>query len=129
MMSMLPFLPPADYGPVTRGEAPVLELADRLLAASRAGTPIAVATVTGVLGSAPRDIGTSMALAGGAVVGSISGGCVEAAAVEACERVLDRGRAEEAHFGFGDDEALAVGLACGGELDVLVHIPDSECVR
>ncbi|WP_210508491.1 XdhC family protein [Naasia sp. SYSU D00057] len=107
----------------------MLEIAERLLAAARAGAPIAVATVTGVTGSAPRDVGTSMALAGGSVLGSISGGCVESAAVEVCERVLERGRAETAHFGFGDEEALAVGLSCGGELDVLVHIPDSECVR
>jgi xanthine dehydrogenase accessory factor len=107
----------------------VLEIADRLLAAARAGTPLAVVTVTGVTGSAPREVGASMALAGGAVLGSISGGCVESAAVEACERVLERGRAEVDRFGFSDEDALAVGLSCGGELDVLVHIPDSEYVR
>ncbi|WP_210480257.1 XdhC family protein [Naasia sp. SYSU D00948] len=107
----------------------MLEIAERLLTAAREGEPVAVVTVTEVLGSAPRDIGTSMALAGGHVLGSISGGCVEAAAVEACERVLDTGLAEVSRFGFGDDEALAVGLACGGELDVVVHIPDSACVR
>src|SRR4051794_1639906 len=70
-----------------------------------------------------------MALAGGSVLGSISGGCVESAAVEACERVLERGRAEVDRFGFTDEDALAVGLSCGGELDVLVSIPDFGYVR
>ncbi|BDZ45679.1 XdhC family protein [Naasia aerilata] len=104
----------------------MLELAARLLAAPG---PLAVATVTGVIGSAPRDVGTSMALTGGAVVGSISGGCVESAAVEACERVLERGVAEVDRFGYDDADALAVGLACGGELDVVVHMLDLEYLR
>src|SRR4051812_9073506 len=108
---------------------PMLEIADRLLAAALAGQPVAVVTVTGVLGSAPRDVGISMALARPHVLGSISGGCVEAAALEACQRVLESGRPEISRFGFSDDDALAVGLSCGGELDVLVHMPDSECVR
>lgn len=107
----------------------MLEIADRLLASRRAGLTTAVATVTGVVGSAPRTVGTSMALAGGAVIGSISGGCVESAAVEACERVLERGMVQVDRFGFGDEVALAAGLACGGELDVVIHIPDSEYVR
>lgn len=106
----------------------MLEIADRLLAAQDAGLPLAVVTVTGVLGSAPRTLGTSMGLAGDAVLGSISGGCVESAAVEACERVLETGRAEAARFGFDDDDAFAVGLSCGGELDVLTSIPRGEYV-
>lgn len=107
----------------------MLEIADRLLVALDAGRAVTVATVSGVLGSAPRTIGTSMALAGGEVIGSISGGCVEGAAVDACERVLDSGRPETACFGFTDDDAFAVGLSCGGELDVIVTSIGSPSLR
>lgn len=107
----------------------MLEIADRLLAALDAGRSVTVATVSGVLGSAPRTVGTSMAVAGGDVIGSISGGCVEGAAVDACERVLDTGRPEAARFGFTDDDAFAVGLSCGGELDVIVMRVGSPSVR
>ena len=100
----------------------MLEIADRVLAALEAGRPVAVVTVTRVDGSAPRTVGTSMALSAGQVIGSISGGCVEGAAVEACERVLASGSTETARFGFTDDDAFAVGLSCGGELDVVVSL-------
>ncbi|MCU1438168.1 MAG: XshC-Cox1-family protein [Naasia sp.] len=107
----------------------MLEIADRLLAALDAGGPVAVATVSAVTGSAPRTVGTSMALAHGRVLGSISGGCVEGAAVEACERVLSTGAAESARFGFSDDDAFAVGLSCGGVLDVVIAELAGEAVR
>ncbi|MET0591045.1 MAG: XdhC family protein [Naasia sp.] len=107
----------------------MLEIADRLLAALDAGERVAVATVTDVIGSAPRTVGTSMALAGGRVIGSISGGCVEGAAVDACERVLETGASETDRFGFTDDDAFAVGLSCGGEIDVIVTSVDSDSVR
>ncbi|PVZ95660.1 hypothetical protein DDQ50_04035 [Amnibacterium flavum] len=107
----------------------MFEIADRLLAALDTGADTAIATVTRVLGSAPRTVGTSMALADGRVLGSISGGCVEGAAVEACERVLGSGRAETSRFGFSDDDAFAVGLSCGGELDIVVSRLDSPAVR
>ena len=103
----------------------MLEIADRVLAALDAGDRVAVVTVTRVDGSAPRTVGTSMALAGKHVIGSISGGCVEGVAVEACERVLENGSAETGRFGFSDDDAFAVGLSCGGELDIVVSLVDS----
>lgn len=106
----------------------MLEIAERMLAALDAGSPVAVTTVTRVTGSAPRTVGTSMALAAGRVIGSISGGCVEGAAVDACERVLDSGVAETGRFGFTDDDAFAVGLSCGGELDVVVSIVGTASV-
>jgi xanthine dehydrogenase accessory factor len=115
-------------GSVPGEEDDMLELAERLLAAIEAHGSVAVATVTDVLGSAPRTVGTSMALADGRVLGSISGGCVEGAAVDACERVIASGSAETARFGFTDDDAFAVGLTCGGELDVVVAIVGSESV-
>lgn len=100
----------------------MLELASALLASLAAGHRIAVATVIGVDGSAPRALGTSMAVDDeGRVIGSISGGCVEGAVYEACERVLASGEAEVCEFGFSDADAFAVGLACGGRLRVFVQ--------
>ncbi|MEU6556413.1 XdhC/CoxI family protein [Streptomyces sp. NPDC046915] len=85
--------------------------------------PFALATVVGVEGSAPLPLGTSLAVdADGNAVGSISGGCVESAVYELCQRLLqDGGPAQRARFGYSDDDAFAVGLTCGGELDVLVQ--------
>lgn len=100
----------------------MLELADRLLPLLAAGQRVAVATSIDVIGSAPHLVGTSMAVTeAGEVIGSVSGGCVEAAALADCRRVLAAGGALVRRFGFGDAEAAAAGLACGGEIDVLVH--------
>jgi xanthine dehydrogenase accessory factor len=101
----------------------VLELAARLLARLDSGEDVVVATAVSVVGSAPRTVGTSMAvLADGSVLGSISGGCVEGAVYEACERVRATGEAELAAFGFGDDAAFEVGLSCGGRIEVLTRL-------
>ncbi len=108
----------------------MLELAESLLAALDAGRRLAVATVIGVDGSAPRALGTSMAVdADGRVIGSISGGCVEGAVYDTCNRVLETGAPEVCEFGFSDDDAFAVGLACGGRLRVFVQelgLPDAR---
>ncbi|WOT40506.1 XdhC family protein [Streptomyces coeruleorubidus] len=81
-----------------------------------------MATVVDVTGSAPLPVGTSVTVdADGNAVGSISGGCVEGAVYGLCQQVLnDRGAPQRAWFGYSDD-AFAVGLTCGGELDVLVQ--------
>ncbi|MFB2597624.1 XdhC family protein [Herbiconiux sp. P17] len=108
----------------------MLELASALLSSLAAGHRLAVATVIGVDGSAPRALGTSMAVDDeGRVIGSISGGCVEGAVYEACERVLSSGEAEVCEFGFSDADAFAVGLACGGRLRLFVQevgLPDAR---
>lgn len=107
----------------------VLELADRLLPLVAAGVPVAVATAIDVLGSSPSAAGTSMAVtADGRVVGSVSGGCVEDAALRECRALLVDGAARVRRFGFGDAAAARAGLACGGELDVLVHLVDGADV-
>ncbi|MBA3620916.1 MAG: XdhC family protein [Actinomycetota bacterium] len=91
-----------------------------------AGTPFALATVTATRRSAPRDPGAAMALvADGEVVGSVSGGCVEGAVFEAGQEVLATGEARAVTFGYSDDEAFAVGLTCGGEIDLFVQRVDS----
>lgn len=82
----------------------------------------AIATVVAVSGSVPRPPGTSMAVRrDGLAVGSVSGGCVEAAVVDACLTVLEAGSAEVLEFGYGDGDGLGVGLTCGGSLQVLVQ--------
>lgn len=92
------------------------------LAWARAGKGAALATVIETWGSAPRPRGSQLAISEDAeLVGSVSGGCVEAAVVaealdamgDLTHRVLD--------YGVSDDEAFAVGLACGGTIKVLLE--------
>ncbi|WP_326680004.1 XdhC family protein [Streptomyces sp. NBC_01237] len=87
-----------------------------------AGTPFALATVVAVHGSAPRAPGAVMAVsADGAVLGSVSGGCVESDVFEVAGEVLASGRPQLRSYGISDDEALGVGLTCGGSIEVLVR--------
>ncbi|MFE9093948.1 XdhC family protein [Streptomyces sp. NPDC007264] len=81
----------------------------------------ALATVVSVAGSAPRSPGAALAVdETGAALGSVSGGCVEGAVYELCLEVLETGVPVLHRFGYSDDDAFAVGLTCGGVLDVLV---------
>ncbi|MEU0195507.1 XdhC/CoxI family protein [Streptomyces afghaniensis] len=104
----------------------MLNIADTLHRWCREARPFALATVVDVRGSAPLPVGTSVAVdTDGNAVGSISGGCVEAAVYELCRQVLkDGGVPQHARFGYSDDDAFAVGLTCGGELDVFVQRVD-----
>ena len=91
----------------------------------------AVATVVSVKGSAPRQPGAALAVdLDGTAVGSISGGCVEGAVYELCQEALQHGRAVLETFGYSDEDAFAVGLTCGGELEVFVQpvFPGAEAV-
>ena len=98
------------------------DIAAHLHAWHRAGRPFAVATVVSVSGSAPREAGAALAVDGsGRVVGSVSGGCVEGAVYELCRQALESGRPVLHRFGFSDDDAFAVGLTCGGVIDVFVQ--------
>ena len=98
------------------------DIAQRLADWHRAGQDYAVATVVGVRGSAPRQPGAALAVnAAGEAVGSVSGGCVEAAVYELCREALQHGTPVLESFGYSDEDAFAVGLTCGGELDVFVQ--------
>ncbi|WP_314224642.1 XdhC family protein [Streptomyces zaehneri] len=101
----------------------MLNIAGALHRWCREARPFALATVVDVTGSAPLPVGTSVAVdEDGNAIGSISGGCVEGAVYELCRQLLsDRGAPQRAWFGYSDDDAFAVGLTCGGELDVLVQ--------
>jgi len=92
-----------------------------------AGTPIALATVVKTWGSSPRKVGSKMALTPeGKVVGSVSGGCVENAVVEAGLESLKTQRPQLLHFGVADETARDVGLACGGSIDIFVKPLDID---
>lgn len=103
----------------------MLDIADDLHRWCALGRPFAVATVVATGGSAPRRPGAALAVdADGAAVGSVSGGCVEGAVYDLCQEVLAAGDAAAPvlrHFGYSDEDAFAVGLTCGGDIDVLVQ--------
>ena len=86
------------------------------------GRRVALATVVATWGSAPRTVGSRMAMsADGSTSGSVSGGCVEGAVVEAASEVLSRGQPRLLRFGVPDETAWSVGLACGGTIEVFVE--------
>jgi xanthine/CO dehydrogenase XdhC/CoxF family maturation factor len=86
------------------------------------GHGVALATVVKTWGSAPRPAGSHMAIRDdGAFLGSISGGCVEGATIEAAAETIRDGPARRLHFGISDDQAWSVGLACGGQIDVFLE--------
>lgn len=88
----------------------------------RQGRGAALATVVQTWGSAPRQAGAQLVVAGdGAMMGSVSGGCVEGAVVVAAQEALADGQPRDLSFGVSDDDAFAVGLACGGTIRVLVE--------
>jgi xanthine dehydrogenase accessory factor len=85
-------------------------------------TRFALATVVSVRGSAPRQPGASMAVSvDGEAIGSVSGGCVEGAVYELATEVLETDRPVLQTYGISDEDAFAVGLTCGGILDILVR--------
>ena len=88
----------------------------------RAGRGAALATVVQTWGSAPRRVGSQLVVDGeGRIEGSVSGGCVEGAVVfEAMDAIRD-GKERMLEFGVSDEDAFAVGLACGGTIKVLVE--------
>ncbi len=88
-----------------------------------AGHRVAIARVVALEGSGPRDPGATMAVSDdGEVAGSVSGGCVEGAVVEAALEVLGGTREKGVvTFGYSDDEAFAVGLTCGGTIHLFLE--------
>lgn len=90
------------------------------------GKSIALATVIQTWGSSPRRAGSKMGIASdGQFSGSVSGGCVEAAVIEAGLETLKTNRPQLLHFGVADETAWEVGLACGGSIDIFVQPLDT----
>ena len=93
----------------------------------RAGRPAAMATVVATWRSAPRQAGAAMLVGpDGEAVGSVSGGCVEGAVYELGQDVMGSGTPALQRYGVSDDDAFAVGLTCGGILDVFVERVDPQ---
>ena len=98
------------------------QIPEQALAWHRAGEGAALATVIETWGSAPRPVGSQLAVSGaGRMAGSVSGGCVEGAVVEEAMAALKDGRSRLLTFGVSDEDAFAVGLACGGTIRVMVE--------
>ncbi|MFC8506763.1 XdhC family protein [Streptomyces sp. NPDC057411] len=99
----------------------MLDIAEELHRWVEQGREFAVATVVSVGGSAPRQPGAALAVdSDGTAIGSVSGGCVEGAVYELCQQALEDGRTVVERFGYSDEDAFAVGLTCGGIIDILV---------
>ncbi|MEU5241917.1 XdhC/CoxI family protein [Streptomyces lydicus] len=100
----------------------MLDIAEELHRWVEQGREFAVATVVATNGSAPRQPGAALAVdSDGTAVGSVSGGCVEGAVYELCQEALQTGRPVLERFGYSDEDAFAVGLTCGGIIDILVQ--------
>ena len=86
------------------------------------GEKVVVATVVATRRSAPRPVGTSLAISeSGKMCGSVSGGCVESDVYENAREVLETGEPKLLSYGISDDLAWSVGLPCGGEIDVFLE--------
>jgi xanthine dehydrogenase accessory factor len=97
------------------------ELVPRLEGLVAAGERVVLAVLVSAWRSAPRPVGSVMAIgSGGTIVGSLTGGCVEAELALAAQDVLAHGAAQLRHYGIEDERACAVGLPCGGEVEVLL---------
>ena len=97
----------------------ILEEVDRW---RESGEKVVVATVVATRRSAPRPVGTSLAVSeSGKMCGSVSGGCVESDVYENARQVMETGEPKLLSYGIADEEAWSVGLPCGGEIDVFVE--------
>ena len=87
-----------------------------------AGRKVALGTVIKTWGSAPRQAGSQIAVRDdGAFVGSVSGGCVEGAVIEAAQAAMNDRNVRTLEFGVSDETAWSVGLACGGRIEIFVE--------
>ncbi|MFK7755214.1 MAG: XdhC family protein [Sedimentitalea sp.] len=98
------------------------QMPETALAWHRDGVGAVLATVVQTWGSAPRRVGSQLVVGGdGRIEGSVSGGCVEGAVIVEALEALEVGAHRVLEFGVSDDDAFAVGLACGGTIRVLVE--------
>ena len=86
------------------------------------GKGVAIATVVTTWGSSPRPVGSQLAVDdSGAMIGSVSGGCIEGAVADAAMKTIDTGAPQLLDFGVTHERAWEVGLACGGKVQVYVE--------
>lgn len=98
------------------------EVLGRAAAWQSSGKDVAIATVVNTWGSSPRPVGSQLAVSGAQeMIGSVSGGCIEGAVVAEAQKVIRSGVPRLLEFGVADADAWAVGLACGGRIEVFVE--------
>jgi xanthine/CO dehydrogenase XdhC/CoxF family maturation factor len=98
------------------------EILDEVERWRESGEKVVVATVVATRRSAPRPVGTSLAVSeSGQMCGSVSGGCVESDVYQNAREVMETGTPKLLSYGIADEEAWEVGLPCGGEIDVFVE--------
>ena len=98
------------------------EILPELESWQEAGERVVVATVVATRRSAPRPLGSSLAISeSGKMCGSVSGGCVESDVYENAQEVFETGKPKLVSYGISDDLAWSVGLPCGGEIDVFLE--------
>jgi xanthine dehydrogenase accessory factor len=86
------------------------------------GEKVAIATVVATRRSAPRPVGAKFAVSErGEMCGSVSGGCVENDVAVQAREVIESGEPRLLSYGITDDQALGIGLPCGGEIDVFLE--------
>jgi xanthine dehydrogenase accessory factor len=97
-------------------------MSEELARLAEASEPCALATVISTWGSAPRQPGAHLLVqADGGFFGSVSGGCVEGAVIDEALHVIRSGKHALLRFGVSNAQAWEVGLACGGEIEILVQ--------
>jgi xanthine/CO dehydrogenase XdhC/CoxF family maturation factor len=100
-------------------DADILKIAENW---RRQGRGVAIATVVGIRGSAPRPVGSHLVIDADAnVLGSVSGGCIEGAVVTGALDVMANGKSQMLEFEVVDETAWQVGLSCGGRITVYVE--------
>jgi xanthine/CO dehydrogenase XdhC/CoxF family maturation factor len=98
------------------------DILDRAARWRAEGKGVALATVVSTWGSSPRPAGSHLAVdEAGAMIGSVSGGCIEGAVVLEAQAAIKDGKPRLLEFGVSDEDAWAVGLACGGRVQVYVE--------
>lgn len=103
------------------------EIFEHLVTHWESGQPFALATVVSTFRSSPRLPGAAMLVTSdGAALGSVSGGCVEAAVYELAREVLETRQPALERYGISDDDLVSIGLTCGGMLDVFVEPMDRD---
>lgn len=107
---------------MTDTDSPMIDPLAQAAAWKAEGRGVAVATVVTTWGSAPRPVGSQLAIdERGAFVGSVSGGCIEGAVVHEAMEVIGDGKPRLLDFGVTDAQAWDVGLACGGKIQIYVE--------
>jgi xanthine/CO dehydrogenase XdhC/CoxF family maturation factor len=101
---------------------PAMDVLEQASAWLAEGEQVALATVVQTWGSSPRPVGSQLAVSlSGRMAGSVSGGCIESAVAQAALESLRSGAVKLLDFGVTNDQAWEVGLACGGQVSVLVE--------